>query len=72
MVDRYFCFLNLLYRLGKLKNMSIDAKYYQNSYIPYIGNFSRREILTKLPLGRCVKFSMSPIFAISRALNEDV
>ena len=40
--------------------------------IPYIGNFSRREMLAKMPLGRCVKSSLSPIFAISRALNEDV
>ena len=29
-----------------------------------IGNFSRREILAKMTLGRCVKFSPSPIFAI--------
>ena len=36
------------------------------------GNFSRREILAKMPLERCVKFSLSPIFAISRTLNEDV
>ena len=34
--------------------------------------FSRREILAKMMLGRCVKFSPSPIFAISRTLNEDV
>ena len=46
---------------------SIDGK-----VIPYIGNFSRREILAKMPLGRCVKFSMSPFFTISRTLNEDV
>ena len=37
-----------------------------------IGNFSRREILAKMPLGRCVKFPLSPIFAILRAVNEDV
>ena len=40
--------------------------------IPYIGNYSRREILAKTPLGRCVKFSLSPIFAISKTLNESV
>ena len=32
-------------------------------FIPYIGNFSRREILAKITLGRRVKFSLSPIFA---------
>ena len=40
--------------------------------IPYIGNFSRRVILAKMTLGRCVKFSLSLIFAISRTLNENV
>ena len=40
--------------------------------LPYIGNFSRREILVKMTIPRCVKFSLSPIFAISRTLNEDV
>ena len=40
--------------------------------VPYIGNFSRLEILAKIRLGRCVKFSLSPIFAISRTPNEDV
>ena len=40
--------------------------------IPYIGNFSRREILAKMTLGWCVKFSLSPIFAISRTPNEYV
>ena len=40
--------------------------------LPYIGNFSRWEILAKTTLGRRVKFSLSPIFAISRTLNEDV
>ena len=42
------------------------------SRVPYIGNFSRREILAKMMLGWCVKFSLSPIFAISWTLNEDV
>ena len=37
--------------------------------LPYVGNFSRREILA---IGRCVKFSLSPNFAISRTLSEDV
>ena len=40
--------------------------------VPYIGNFLHREILAKMTLGRCVKFSLSPIFPISRTLNEDV
>ena len=40
--------------------------------IPYIGIFSRQEILAKMTLGRCVKCSLSPIFAISMPLNEDV
>ena len=40
--------------------------------IPYIGNFSRLEILAKMPLGRCVKCSLSPIFAISRRINKNV
>ena len=40
--------------------------------VPYIGNFSRQEILAKMTLGRCVKFSPSPIFSISRTLNEDL
>ena len=35
---------------------------YINPDIPYIGNFSRREILAKMTLDRCVKFSLSPIF----------
>ena len=30
----------------------------------YIGNFSRQEILAKMKQGRCVKFSLSPIYAI--------
>ena len=41
-------------------------------YIPYIGNFSRRAILAKKTLRGCVKFSLSPIFAISRTFNENV
>ena len=40
--------------------------------ILYIGNFLHREILAKMLPGRCVKFSLSPIFAISRTLNWDV
>ena len=40
--------------------------------LPYIGNFSRREILVKMRIRRCFKFSLSPIFAISMTLNEDV
>ena len=40
--------------------------------LSYIGNFSRREILAKMMLGKCVKFSPSPIFAISRTLNKDL
>ena len=33
-------------------------------YIPYIRNFSGWEILAKMTLGRCVKFSLSHIFTI--------
>ena len=40
--------------------------------ILYIENFSHLEILVKIMLGRCVKFSLSPIIAISRTLNEDL
>ena len=40
--------------------------------LQYIGNFSRREIFVKMRIRRCVKFSLSPIFAISMTLNEDV
>ena len=40
--------------------------------IPYIGNFLRQEILARMMLGSCVKFSLSPILAISRTLNEDL
>ena len=40
--------------------------------LPYIGNFSRREILVKMRNRRCVKFSPCPIFAFSMTLNEDV
>ena len=36
------------------------------------GIFPRREISAKMTLGRCVKFSLSPIFAISKTLNEYV
>ena len=42
-----------------------------DDHIPYIGNFSRRGIFAKTTLGRCVKFSLSPIFAISRNRNEN-
>ena len=41
-------------------------------HVPYIGNFSSREILAKMMLGWCVKFSLSPIFAISWTLNKDI
>ena len=41
-------------------------------WLPYIRNFSRQEILVKMMFGRCVKFTLSPIFANSRILNEDV
>ena len=40
--------------------------------IPYIGNFSRRENSAKRTFGKCVKFSLSHIFAISKTLNEYV
>ena len=40
--------------------------------LPYIGNFLRKEILAKMTVWRCVKFSLSPIIAISRTLIEDV
>ena len=40
--------------------------------IVYVWNFSRREILEKMPLGMCVKFLLSHIFAISRTIQEDV
>ena len=40
--------------------------------ILYIGNFSRREIFAKMKFGRCVKFSPSPVFAISRIINGNV
>ena len=43
-----------------------------NLYIPYIRNFSHPEIMAKMKLGRCVKLKLSPIFAMSRTLNEDV
>ena len=36
------------------------------------GIFSLREIFAKMTIRRCVKFAMRPIFAISRALKEDV
>ena len=42
------------------------------TYLPYIGNFSRRENLVKMRIPRCVKFSPSPIFAISRTLDKDI
>ena len=41
-------------------------------YILYIGNFLHWEILAKMTFGGCVKFSLSPIFAFSRTLNEDI
>ena len=40
--------------------------------ILYIRNISRWEIFAKMTLGRCFKFSVSPILAISRTLIEDV
>ena len=39
--------------------------------IPYIGIFSRRAILAKMILGRCVYCSQSPIFDIWRVFNRD-
>ena len=50
----------------------MKSLFLQSSKLPYIGNFSRRGILAKMSLGWCAKFSLSPIFAISRTLNEDV
>ena len=38
----------------------------------YIGNFSRREILAKMTLGKYVKFSLTPIFTISWTIKEDI
>ena len=52
----------LIYLLHKLKEINI----------PYIGNFSRQEILAKMTLGSWVNFSLSPIFAISMTLKEEV
>ena len=40
--------------------------------LPYIGKFSRQEILANMMLGGCIKFLLSLIFAITRTLNEDV
>ena len=64
---------SLEYIQGNINSDGLPSyKYnYIDVYIPYIGNFSRRELLAKMPLGRCVNFSLSPIFAISRTLNED-
>ena len=45
--------LNVVTELILMKNTV-----FPNINIPYIGNFSHREILTKIPLRRCVKFSM--------------
>ena len=52
-------------------HLSISYSFKITTHIPYIGNFSRREILAKMTHGRCVKFSQVPIFAILRTLNED-
>ena len=43
----------------------------QTAYTVY-REFSHQEILAKMMLGRCVKFSLSPIFAISWTLNENI
>ena len=45
--------------------------YGEITILQYIGNFLSG-IFAKMTLGRCVKFSMSPIFAISRTLNADI
>ena len=65
-----------LYRGSKFSRpihlFSLIQNVFRFKGIPYIGNFSRREILAKMSLRRCVKYSLSFIFAISRTLNEDV
>ena len=42
---------------------------YNPHNIPYIGNFVHWKILAKTTIGRCVKFSLSPIFPISKTLH---
>ena len=66
----YGCLLCLHNR--DLKENTKPRKETNFTNLPYIGNFSLREILVKMRIPRCVKFSLSPIFAISRTLNEDV
>ena len=63
------CFCFTLYIEDKLEscNLSITRPLYRILRIFHVG-----EILEKMTLRRCVKFSLSPIFAISRTLNEDV
>ena len=59
-----------MWEIVRERNLQVTS--WTDRKVPYIGNFSRWEILAKMMLGRCVKFSLSPIFAISRTLNEDV
>ena len=58
--------LNLILPLGPNEHRFRQVSLYSESYN------NKKEILAKMTFGRCVKFSPSPIFAISRTLNEDI
>ena len=44
--------------------LSHFTRNFDREYLPYTGIFSRRVILAKMTQGRCVNFTLSPIFAI--------
>ena len=48
-----------------------DITLFANIYLPCIGIFCVMNFWLKMMLGSCVKFSLSPIFAIWRTLNDD-
>ena len=69
---RYACITVISVKNSNVKENTKPRKATNLTNLPYIGNFSRREILVKMRIRRCIKFSPSPIFAISMTLNEDV
>ena len=52
--------------------MNLKSNFMLNCWHTVYWEFFAWEILVKMMLARCVEFSLSPIFAISRTLNKDV
>ena len=71
-------FIPLLIRYARAMTYTViffniyEVCQYLNMTIPYIGIFSRRAILAKMTIERCVNCLLSPIFAIWRAVNGNL